>query len=476
MKRPLYLLLLLAACGDPGGPGEGGNPASGENYEGLAPPDTAGARTILLLSLDTLRADHLSLYGYERPTSPELEELASEAVVYTEARSTAPWTLPSHASLFTGLYPHEHGAHNVMGTETDYARALGLQATTLAEVLSKGGYRTAAFVANIGFLAPRFALDQGFSEYQAERGTVGEVNDRVLSWLDEQGDEPVFLFVNYMDTHRPYNCVPRPDFPDHGGPRTSGKRMKEARRLLIQGASELPPELVGELIDQYDTAIANLDEGLGLFFEALAERGRFDDALLVITSDHGEFFGEKALVEHSKDVYDPVLRVPLIVRPPGGTSSRMDDAPISGAHVPGIVLSHAGVDPSSPDLEPFFANWPRKEVVAEQYASRPHDMKGSWLERMRRVRRTIVRNGWKYIESSDGAHELYHLESDPEELNDLFATEPERARVLAADLGARIERGSLRAAPLVGERVDVEAGDADTMAELGYSGDEEDGD
>lgn len=473
--RLLHLALaLLVGCGgdpdveatDPGPP-----PPPGEGYAGLAPVGSDAARTILLLSLDTLRADHLSLYGYGRPTSPELEELARGATVYTDSRSTAPWTLPSHASLFTGLYPHEHGAHNLEGDAGDFARALAKQATTLAEVLAGRGYRTGAVVANVGFLDPRFQLDQGFEEYDAQRGTVGDVNERALAWLDAQGDEPVFLFLNYMDTHRPYNCVPREDFPDHGNPRSSGARMKRARRLLINGATELPPELVAELVDQYDTAIANLDEGLGELFDALRERGRFDDALLVVTSDHGEFFGEKGLVEHSKDVYEPVLRVPLVVRPPGGGEARRDDGPISGAHVPGIVLSHAGVDPGDPELAGFFANWPRGEVVAEQYLSRPHDMKGAWLERMRRVRRTLVRDGWKYIQSSDGAHELYDLARDPDERENLFASEPARAAALATDLTARLERAA--GANVEGEAVDVAGEDPETMAELGYSGDDE---
>lgn len=463
--RIALALAVLTACGGVPPP----DPRQEGNWEGLAPPGALPAPTILLIVLDTLRADHLSLYGYGRPTSPVLAELAEEARVYTRARSTAPWTLPSHASLFTGLYPHQHGAHTRRGADgsKDYATPLDDEVTTLAELLSGRGYRTAAVVANEGFLHPRFRLDQGFDVYDAGRGTVREINERALAWLDAQGAPlPVFLFLNYMDTHRPYNCSMREGFPYHGGDRTSGARMKRARKILIDGAPELPADLVQELVDQYDTAIANLDEGLGELFDALRARGRWDNTLVVVTSDHGEFFGEHALVEHSKDVYEPVLSVPLIVRPPGGVPAERDERPIAGAHVPGIVLSWAGMGPG--DVPRFFDCWPRSDVFAENHYSRQHDMRGVWRDRLGRVRRAIYRDDWKLIESSDGAHELYDLASDPDEARNLFVSEPGRAEELAAALSAQIRSAAERRAELV----DLAEHDPGVMSELGYAGDD----
>lgn len=452
------------------------SPASSEDgrvWSGLAEPGASPPRTIAVLSLDTLRADHLSVYGYPRPTSPHLEELAREARVYTSARSTAPWTLPSHASLFTGLYPFQHGAHFVAGTLGVEAAALASEARTLAEVLRDLGYRTGAVVANDGFLAPAYRLDQGFDAYDVERDAAPEIVARALGWLDAQGDAPVFLFVNFMDTHQPYNVTPRKGFRNHGDHGSSTHRMRRLRRMLMRGESALPQDVLEALIEQYDLAIANLDAGLGELFEGLRARGRFDDALIVVTADHGEFLGEHDLVEHAKDVYEPVLRVPLIVRPPGGVPAERDDTPISGVHVPGIVLSHAGVAPSDDATAALFGNWPRSRLLAELTESNPFDLREGWLTRLRRVRRAVYRDGVKLIESSDGAHELYDLRDDPREERDLYAERPVLAARLQAELEDVLTRESELARKSRASLVRIEARSRE-MRELGYLGDDED--
>jgi len=464
VRFPVLLVLpLLASCG----PRDGGSPEPG--WEGLAAPGGEVPRTVVLVSLDTLRADHLSLYGYARPTSPQLEDLARRATVYTQARSTAPWTLPAHASLFTGLYPFQHGANFVAGTLGQRATSLAPEAETLAEVLRGRGYRTGAVVANAGFLDPVYRLDQGFDTYDVERDVAGGIVARALGWLDAQGDAPVFLFLNFMDTHRPYNCAPRAGFTDYGTGRDSGKRLKRLRRALMRGDSELPADTLAELVEQYDTAIANLDEGLGTLFDGLRARGRFERALIVVTSDHGEFLGEHALIEHAKDVYEPVLRVPLIVRPPGGITGTVDGRPISLAHVPGLILSYV-LDGPRELASSHFAAWPRGGVLAEQIDSNPADMQDAWLERLQRVRRAYYREGVKVIESSDGEHELYDLTVDPGELHDLVAEEPERAAALRAELAALLASES-PARLGAGGLIDLTSDEA-TLRELGYLGDD----
>ncbi|MBT3223583.1 MAG: sulfatase, partial [Proteobacteria bacterium] len=163
------------------------------------------AKNILFISLDTVRADHLSVYGYHLPTSPNLEALADHATLYRRAQASAPWTLPSHASMFTGLYPFEHGAHTPEPGGKNKAVVLNQDLTTIAEVLSSNGYVTGAIVANAAFLGKKFALDQGFAEYEIKRGTGDEINKRALTWLRKNKDQSFFLFLNYMDAHRPYN-------------------------------------------------------------------------------------------------------------------------------------------------------------------------------------------------------------------------------------------------------------------------------
>ena len=226
---------------------------------------------IVLVVCDTLRADHLTVYGYERPTSPVLERLAAEATVYTRFQASAPWTLPSHASMFTGLEPAEHGARTLSAEELielqeqgwqgqNNAAPLAARHTTLAEHFREKGWATAAIVANTAYLDPRFGVAQGFEHYDRRRGDVTDMTTRALAWIDAHREEPFFLVLNLMDTHRPYNTRPRADLPDRSG---EGNLLKRLVPLVMDPAREAPPELLDALRDQYDTAIGNLEPGRG---------------------------------------------------------------------------------------------------------------------------------------------------------------------------------------------------------------------
>ena len=163
------------------------------------------APNVILMTLDTLRADHLGCYGYERPTSPWLDSFAKVATFYPHAHSTSSWTLPSHASLFTGKYPFEHGAHSFKVSEDKTALSvLDERHVTLAEALQAEGYQTAAFVGNASFLTKRFKFNQGFGHYFNEQTNGWDLSERVLEWLEERGPNPFFVFLNYVDTHNPY--------------------------------------------------------------------------------------------------------------------------------------------------------------------------------------------------------------------------------------------------------------------------------
>jgi len=175
-----------------------------------APPN------VVLLVLDTVRSDHLGCYGYGRPTSPGIDAFARGATRYTRSLSAAPWTVPTHASLFTGKAPLAHGAHTIKIEARGHpdVRPLDDDALTLAEVFAAEGYDTAAFAANTAFLARQWKLDQGFQTYHLERVRADALNRSVFAWLDAHGDEPFFLFVNYIDAHRPYDTRPRRGFLD----------------------------------------------------------------------------------------------------------------------------------------------------------------------------------------------------------------------------------------------------------------------
>ncbi|MBD3221321.1 sulfatase-like hydrolase/transferase, partial [bacterium] len=177
---PLLPMLLLTSCG--GGPDR---------------------PNVVLIVMDTLRADHLGCYGYERDVSPEIDAFAAGSTVYDRAYATAPWTVPTHGSLFTGKLPFRHGAHTYRSEERGIMVApLPEVHVTLAEVFAAEGYRTGAFVANDAFLGERFQFDQGFATYHVEPVHADQLNRRAARWLREDRGAPFFMFMNFMDTHR----------------------------------------------------------------------------------------------------------------------------------------------------------------------------------------------------------------------------------------------------------------------------------
>lgn len=460
MLRRGLCIGLLAACGH-------SDRAAVEELN-----DAPSSPHLILIVLDTLRTEHLSVYGYERPTSPQLEAFAATATRYDRAQAAAPWTLPSHASMFTGLYPFEHGAHTLdprrVGERVEGLNVAPLSQahTTLAEELRARGYTTGAVIANKGFLGERYQLDQGFESYEVDWWLHEDVNERAFRFLETHRAEPFFLFLNYMDTHGPYNCAPRPEFPPSGSRYDAQELLKEYKHHVLEGTTP-PPGVRERLLMQYDTSIANLDEGLGELFDRLRELGLFDDALIIVTSDHGEYFGEKDLVTHSKDVYQGAVRIPLIVKAPGQTVGRVDDRLISHVHLGGLVLAHtaAGLTKGT-----FASYWPREAVLAENYFTRMEDLKSSWGPRFMRVRSVLYDGPYKFIRSSDGQDELYHLDRDPEELHNLVDEEPERAERMRLELVARMpneRRAEQEAAPELTEE------EMQTMRDLGYAGDED---
>lgn len=383
--------------------------------------------SLVLLVVDTLRADRLGVYGYPRDTSPRIDAFAREARIYRRAVASSPWTLPSHASLFTGKPPFAHGAHGFLVNEpVENSRPLRLEETTLAEVLATAGYETAAFVANSGYLARHWQLDQGFASYVVDRRPGSELNRRhVLPWLEERtSPSPFFLFVNYMDAHRPYQTAS----PDGTGSAT-GRTPAESEALLDEAIERILPRPEGPLpsstdsllrhvSEDYDAGVRNADHAVGQVLDALRRLGLDGETVVVVTSDHGEYLGEHRLVEHSKDVYQPVLSVPLLLRVPGGRSHEEIEERVVSHDLPHLVLRHWPAGLRGQLLAPFPD--PFRPVVSELYFSRTKDLlHPRWGERFRRVRRAVFTGSHKWIASSDGADELYDLSEDPAESRNL---------------------------------------------------------
>jgi arylsulfatase A-like enzyme len=475
----------------------------------------AGPRrpNVVLVVWDSVRRDHLSAYGYGRPTTPFLAELARRSVVYTRAVSTAPWTLPSHASMMTGLYPRTHGAHSVYRRGMDvrgfFYRELEPGHPTLAGRLRAAGYRCGAVSANFYFAGRRVGLGRGFDWFFDDRNplyldpvagfrlagrllaaletrlpigvaahvltpyiSAREVSGRALDWIDAgRRDRPFFLFLNYMEAHEPYNPGPRHRFryPGFRRPLAFIQVRDVWFRTLLEHRAIRPQER-DHLVSQYDGALMTLDEEARRLVGGLARRGLFDDTLLVFTSDHGELLGEHGMTGHGQDLYEELIGIPLIVKypvkypvkVPGERRRGRDDRRVENRDLFHWILAAAGAGGPAPPRP-----W---EAAAERYPAAPNPLAdGTPVLRLARGRRAVLFGPYKFIASSDGEEELYDLARDPGERANLVRALPE-----VADHGRDLVRAFLQQvpeAPPAPSRVHGAGGaeDIERLRALGYA-------
>jgi arylsulfatase A-like enzyme len=452
------------------------------------PPPPPAARNVLLIVWDTVRAQNLSLYGYSRPTTPNLERLAARGVRFRHAFATSPWTLPSHASLFTGRWPHELSA----GWKTP----LDDTHPTLAGRLGSLGYDTGGFVANLDFCSREAGLARGFVHYEDyplgawevltryvglsrwadplslavvveklawggrgaarprlptskehAKGAV-DVDRSFLNWLTWQRTRgrPFFAFLNYNDAHTPY------EVPDDS-PRGFGLRPASTHDRLVLNQwnlldkMKLPYRDVLMANDLYDDSIAHLDRRLGALLDELGRRGVLDDTVVVVTSDHGEHLGDHLLFFHGCSLYRQVIEVPLvIVGAKGVPRGLLVDEPVSLRDLPATVLDLLGLGRGAafpgrslarfwnrsdgedlPTFEPLLMETDPPTLLTNQ--GREPAVKGPM--------KAMIAGGMHYIRLGDGTEELYALNPDPEELMNV-------AGVKDADEVLQGFRGALR--------------------------------
>ena len=264
---------------------------------------------IILISFDTLRADSLGIYGYHRNTSPFIDAFAQESIVFENAIAQAPWTLPSHMSIMTSLYPISHGV-----VETNLR--LADEQVTLAELLRAGGYQTAAFTSG-GPMSEVYGFDQGFDTYDHKWITIEQLLPKVKKWLETNKANPFFLFIHSFDIHYPYKPPPPFNAIFHDFPYT-GRLIPSSKTLLAIGKNELQvtDDDLRHFRALYDGGIRYADEKIGEFLSYLRDAGLEDRSLIIITADHGEEFKEHGRVLHNQLYYRPNLQVPLIMRIP----------------------------------------------------------------------------------------------------------------------------------------------------------------
>jgi arylsulfatase A-like enzyme len=386
---------------------------------------------VILIAVDTLRADHLSTYGYERETSPNLDRLVrEEAIRFDCAYSASSWTLPSMTSLMTSLHPHEHGVE-------DRGQRLHPSVPTLAAAFAGQGWYTAGFITHI-YASSLFGLDTGFAEFhdvsidwdygEGMQVRADELNELALPWIHAHRDETFFLFLHYFDPHWDYE--PPPPFdqlftdPGYAGPARGDWRY--LRKFL--GADErMEPADLEHVVALYDGEIRYTDHHLGRLFEELRALDLWEDTLLVITSDHGEEFQEHGSVHHVRTLYEEVLRVPLIVKLPGGRPDGWREVvpePVAGIDVAPTILSAAALHtpPSfeGRDLVPLFSGPGREGPVFARTIRH-----GSRKEALREGALKTIRT----FAGRQTTFEAYDLAADPGELHPLAgATDTQAAR------------------------------------------------
>jgi arylsulfatase A-like enzyme len=411
-----------------------------------------GQPNVILITLDTVRADHLSVYGYERDTTPNLKKFSEEATIYHHAISTGDMTLPAHASIFTGMYARRHGAHY---DPPNYPRGRPLKDTfqTLPELLFEKGYSTIGIVANYGPLAPAYGLNQGFAYYDARlpvsflrptnrfflrqtvsdslapfvslaRGrtwgkprTAEEINQEVFMLLEEdkESNRPFFLFINYMEAHVPY-IPPSPFDRLYPGKDElfSWDYYYGMKRRILNHESQITDKDRRHLVSQYDGAIANLDFNLGRLFAQLRRLNQYENSLIIITSDHGEAFGNRQLLEHAVSVYQDQIHVPLIIKYPGSRQKAVVGENVSIADIMPTVLDVLGYEvPQLIQGRSLLKQQTERQrvIVSESFPDLD-------FPALNRVERAIFKGPFKLISSTAGKREVYDLLKDPnEELN-----------------------------------------------------------
>jgi arylsulfatase A-like enzyme len=405
-----------------------------------------GRPNVLLVILDAVRADHMGAYGYARPTTPNLDRIAREGVLYEHAFSTSPWSLPGHASILAGCPPSELGVgwHNARALRhADYP--------VLPEVLRSEGYRTGAFSANV-FWVTHDRLGRGFTRFDdfyysiadmvlrtnfgrafermvlqrlgmediPARRRAPNVNRALLKWIDQGRGAPFFAMVNYFDAHDPY----LPPQPYASRFSAAGEAPGIINWRVGRPDPELSPAEAASEIDAYDGSIAYLDNAIAQLRDELTERSLFDNTVVILVSDHGESFGEHGWYLHGHSLYFEQLHVPLIIRWPGEVPAGVSiEQPVSIDDVPAIVMdlvdgpaafpgpSHAQLwrDATGAELRlpPVVAETEKKPWAPED--SPAHS---GWL-------RSVINQQWHLIESEHGDHELYDWQNDRGEKFDL---------------------------------------------------------
>ena len=434
-RLAIGLALAAGACAEP--------PAPGPN--------------IVLVVADTLRRDHLSLYGYRRETSPHLDAFAADATVFENAIAQSPSTKPSIASLFTSTYPSQHRiVHN--------ADSLPASHVTLAEVLRRHGYATGAFLEN-PVLDERFGFRQGFDTWvlddrrSSDRLTaepMDQLDAAIAEWLRRHQRDRCFLYVHYIDPHNPYTPPEAFQGRYHRGPYD--------REFGLKVGSKVAFRTLPEAIARYDEEILYIDARFGALLREIEALGVADDTLVAFLSDHGEGFNEHGLVFHSSSVYAELINIPLVVRypkalPPGRVAEFVQHVDLFPT-----LLDVAGIPRDGLSLE--------GESLLERLArsrrgeGEPLILSEHLREGWGTPQRSVIKGRWKLVHHLESnAYELFDTRRDPGDTRNLLGRDDRLAELLRAELAERLAALGPGVEP---ERAEIDPALRERLESLGY--------
>jgi len=396
---------------------------------------------VVLIVVDTLRADHLSHYGYARDTAMALDDFRAQSTLFSRAYSTAPWTGPSTISIHTGLSPARHGANA-------HGDVLPDEANTIAEYLSGAGYSTYGISYNYE-VSKKTGYDQGFDVFNDYKNDVLDYPDigfmvkRVDRWIDSKAVEPYFLYLQPMNTHGPYRVPPerqetllghRPSrlFEYYGDPMESILQEGDLDRR-----DDVTPEIIKSLVDQYDVAVHYTMEEVASILKALEDGGLLDNTLVVLTSDHGEELFDHGGFSHGYSLNQEVIRVPLYLRMPRLTGMRTSDRIVSTLDILPTILELTNL-PSEGDLD----GRSLIEEAPEERNERLLVQRAAWAKRA--LGWSLVRGNEHLIDmehaydATEAQAELFDLSSDPGEQHDRAQGQPDRLIDMRTALDARL--------------------------------------
>jgi arylsulfatase A-like enzyme len=434
-----------------------------------APP--RGVPNVLFIVLDTVRASSLSLYGYPRETTPQLTRWARRGVRFDWAVAPACWTYPSHCSFFTGRRPRELNSHWQLVLNTPHP--------TLAEFLASRGYLTAGFVANTSYCSAETGLNRGFVRYedyplspwtilgstvvgkwvtqnvlsygdyygrkwiQYQSRDAKGINGGFLDWLSRQrqGERPFFAFLNYMDAHEPF-LVPREHTARFGYRPESRRDYEMLLDYWDRDKTQISPRDVALARDGYDDCIAYLDQQVGSLLDEVDRRGILQDTVVIITSDHGEEFGEHGVFDHGYSLYLDEVRVPLVILGATAPAGRAVAVPVSLRDLPATIVDLVGLATDSPfPGRSLAAHWrvppdtrpPRTTPAISEadFLTIGLDPRRGPGPSQRGYTISQVASGWHYFRDGTGTEALYELAGDPAESRNLKNSAASASAVIA---------------------------------------------